>query len=139
MANGQRSADKKTQTKHNLVERQSSDIHVLHPPPASAPYCRVASRPCVLTLAASFSRTSSSSFHTASFDGDRPHVSSHERFLLPPTLRPFIDTIIHRGGAEQGASGSGGAVGGHVVGDGHPPGRRDDLGGGLLAVSGHVV
>lgn len=46
-----------------------------------------------------------------------------------------------RGGAEQGPSGSSGVVVGHVcrVVDGHPPGRRDGLGSGLLAVSGHLV
>lgn len=44
------------------------------------------------------------------------------------------------GGAEQGPSGGGGVVVGHVrrVADGHPAGGRDGLGSGLLAVGGHL-
>lgn len=45
------------------------------------------------------------------------------------------------GRAEQGPSGSRGVVMGHVrrVADGHPPGRRDGLGSGLLDICGHLV
>lgn len=45
------------------------------------------------------------------------------------------------GRAEQGPSGGGGVVVGQVrrVVDGHPPGGRDGLGSGLLAVSGHLL
>lgn len=51
------------------------------------------------------------------------------------------DPGTSRGGAKQGPSWSRGVVVGHVrrVVDGHPPGRRDGLGSGLLAVSGHLL
>lgn len=55
---------------------------------------------------------------------------------------PVVDDPGSTGGrAEQGPSGSSGIVVGHVrrVVDGHPPGRRDGLGSGLLAVSGHPL
>lgn len=56
-------------------------------------------------------------------------------------LSVIDDPGTTRGRAEQGPSGSGGVVVGHVrrVVDGHPPGRRDGLGSGLLAVSGHLL
>lgn len=55
---------------------------------------------------------------------------------------PLVDDPrTARGGAEQGSSGGRGVVMGHVgcVVDGHPPGGRDGLGSGLLAVSGHLL
>lgn len=63
------------------------------------------------------------------------------RLLRAYKLIRCITTVrTARGRAEQGPSGSRGVVVGHVrrVVDGHPPGRRDSLGSGLLAVSGHL-
>ncbi len=119
-----------------------------------------------LALAVSLS-IASSWLCTVAFDSSRPHGVSLSmpcthwqcscsadksvnhvwrwvtaRLFGTHTLIRCITTVrTARGRAEQGPSGSSGVVVGHVrrVVDGHPPGRRDGLGSGLLAVSGHLL
>lgn len=66
----------------------------------------------------------------------------HRRTATLQQELPVVDDPgAARSGAEQGPSGSRGVVVGHVlrVADGHSPARRDRLGSGLLAVSGHLL